>query len=258
MSPTTIKHLSGVLHKGFNDAIKWRMLNLNPCDAVTSPKRSKHEIRVASQEELERIIEGVTGHYLEIPVFLGITTGARLGEILGLSWDSIDLDKGIIRITQALKLSNNGGLILSDPKTARGKRSIEIGPQVVKRLTEYKAEQAAWKLQSGENWRNEHNLVCTLNDGNWIRPNTASSTFGDIARRLGINISFHALRHGHATELLKAGVNPKIVCERLGHSTVSMTLDVYSHVVPGMQKEAARVIDTLLNKEDEKIALKKQ
>lgn len=246
ISPTTIYHAHNVLHKAFKDAVKWQIISVNPVSAVTPPRRNKKECRVLDNKSILQVLEVVKGTYLEMPVYLGLSTGGRLGEILGLQWADVDLKKGIIYIRQSMMRKEDGTLALTQTKTPKSRRAIEIGPDTIKKLKAHKIEQASWKLAAGEAWQ-ENNLVCCLQDGRAINPNSLSSRFSKLVRKAGLNLGFHDLRHTHATMLLKAGVHPKIVSERLGHSTVGMTLDVYSHVLPTMQREAATLIEKNLS-----------
>ena len=245
VSPTTVHHMHGVLHKAMSDAVKWKMLNNNPADSVTPPKRIKKDCHVPSDIDLQRIISATQGIYLEMPVFVAVSTGARMGEILGLTWQNVDLKKGTIYINQQLMRRRDGTLVITGTKTGYSRRTVEIGASTIKRLKEHKRQQAEWKLKAGEVWKGE-DYVCTLEDGSPINPNNIGTMFCRLTKRLKVNSSFHDLRHYHATALLKAGINPKIVSERLGHSTVSITLDIYSHVLPSMQKEAVAAIEAFM------------
>lgn len=245
VSPTTIHHAHCVLHKAMDDAVKWQLIPVNPADSVTPPKRLRKECRVAVEKDVEKILETVKDTYLEMPVYLALSTGARLGEILGLQWKDVDLQNGVIYIRQGLMRRKTGEIVFSQTKTPKSRRAVEIGPETIAKLKHHQTRLKEWKLKAGPAWQ-KLDLVCCLQDGSLINPHSTSSRFHKITSKLGLKLGFHDLRHTHATILLKAGTNPKIVSERLGHSTVGMTLDRYSHVLPTMQREAAAVVEGFL------------
>ena len=238
LSTTTILCHHRVIREALNHALRAGILNRNVADMVTPPRRDKVETRYLPEEDVPRLLALFKGGYLYMPVYLALMTGARMGEILGLRWKDIDLARGIINITQSLRLRKAGQPQFQQPKTPRSKRVIEVTPLVIKALKEHKLSQGKERLVHGEGYAS-HGLVCCLQDGQPIHLGTLSSRYCKLTRKAGINVKFHGLRHSHATYLLQAGVNPKVVAERLGHSTTRITLDVYSHVIPGMQREAA-------------------
>jgi integrase len=226
-------------------AVKLLLINRNPADYVDAPKKEKKEIVVLSEQEVKLLLDAVKDSYLYMPVFLAIYTGMRMGEILGLTWQDVDLNRGVIQVKQNLYQRTPGEPLFKRPKTPGSRRTIDISPIVVKTLREHKKNQAKERLAWGEGYKN-YNLVCCLQNGDTINPPTLSSRFRKIAQRLGLFVTFHGLRHVHAALLLKINTPPKIVSERLGHSQISITQDLYSHVMPGMQKEAARQLEELL------------
>ena len=200
-----------------------------------------------SEEEARKILQAAEGTCAYTPIALALYTGARLGEILALSWEDVDLAAGCIFIRQALKRSRTGELLIDAPKTRGSRRRVEIGPETAAVLKRQKKLQAEWRLKAGPLWQ-DTGLVCTREDGSPINPHAMSSLFHKVAAKAGVRAGFHSLRHTHATLLLKADVNLKIVQERLGHASISITGDLYSHVKPGMQKEAAALIEQALKK----------
>ena len=170
----------------------------------------------------------------------------RRGEVLALRWSDIDLDGGILSVTRTLEKSRNGGLKFKQPKTQKSRRTISLPGITVDALKLHRVEQAELMLSLGAGW-NEDGLVCMKNAGDPITPDTLTSNFKNMIKRTGLPlIRLHDLRHTHATQLLKAGVHPKIAQERLGHATIAVTLDLYSHVMPGMQEDAAMKVDRVL------------
>jgi integrase len=234
-----------VLRQALLQGVKWRLLARNAADAVEPPKPSKGVVRAMTEGETKTLLKGVREHALYVPVLLALTTGMRRGEILGLRWDDVDLGNGQLSVTQTLEQTREG-LRLKVPKTQRGRRVVALGSVTVDALRRHKAQQAARKLRLGPAFQDQ-GLVFPSPDGNLWKPDKFSYDFSVLAEHRGIaRVRFHDLRHTHATELLRGGVHPKIVSERLGHSTIGITLDVYSHVMPGMQEEAVRKFDEAL------------
>ena len=192
------------------------------------------------------LIENVKGTALYIPVLLAVTTGMRRGEVLGLRWCDLDLDRGTLSVSQILEKTRKSGLCFKQPKTPKSRRVISLPSITVDALRKHRAEQARLYLSLGIGW-DDSGLVCTKKVGEPINPNTLTSGFASRVRNMNIpRVRFHDLRHTHATQLLKEGVHPKIAQERLGHATIAVTLDLYSHVMPGMQKDAAARVDRSL------------
>ncbi len=159
----------------------------------------------------------------------------------------MDLDQGVVSVQQVLE-QTRGGLGFKQPKTARSRRTVALPPLIVEELKRHRTEQAQHRLMIGPAFE-DHGLVFPEPDGRPWAPNKLSSAFAALMRRAGIKgLRFHDLRHSHATQLLKQGIHPKVVSERLGHATVAITLDTYSHVLPGMQEETDESIDAALRK----------
>jgi len=163
-----------------------------------------------------------------------------------LKWEDLDIEEGFLSVRRSLEYTGPGQLNFKAPKTAHSIRRIDIPTELIVELVKHKGIQAENKLLLGSDYTSM-DLVCCKPTGEPIRPGHISSKFGQLIRRLGMqHIRFHDLRHTHATWLLKIGVHPKVVQERLGHGTISITLDTYSHILPTMQKEAAGKIGTIL------------
>lgn len=245
LSPRTVLHHYRVLREALEQAVKWQILAVNPADAVQPPRPEPREMRALDEHETARLIKTSEGSRLHVAVVLAATTGMRRGEILALRWEDADLLQGKLSVRQALE-KTKGGIRFKPPKTAKGRPSITLPPVAVEALKRWRAQQAREKLLLGPAYR-DHGLVVCLSDGRPYDPQDLSQRFASIARKAGLpGVGFHALRHGHASQLLRAGVHPKVVSERLGHATVSITLDIYSHLLPGLQEEAAQRIDAML------------
>lgn len=241
LSSTTVAMHHRILRKALADAVKWQMIPRNPADAVTAPRKAKKEIKIPIEEQVKRLLEALEGHYLYMATYLAVYTGMRQGEILGLKWVDVDLENRVIHVRQKLYQRKKGEALYNEPK-AKSRRSIDIGAKVVSALKKHQTEQKKQRLAAGEMWQ-DTGLVCTLQDGTQIHPPTAGSRIRDITEKLKIDASFHDLRHFHASLLLKQGVHPKVVSERLGHSQISLTMDTYSHLLPGVQRAAADLLD---------------
>jgi integrase len=169
----------------------------------------------------------------------------RRGEVLGLRWADLDLDNGWLSVRQTLVVVDNHPHI-SQPKTARGRRRIALDPATISALRGHRRTQAAERLAAGSAWSAD-GLVFTYQDGRPLHPEYVRRQFDRRIHRARLpRIRFHDLRHTHATLALQAGVHPKVVSERLGHTTVSMTLDIYSHAIPAMQQDAAATVANLV------------
>lgn len=177
---------------------------------------------------------------------VALATGARQGELLALRWADVDFDRGTIRIARTL-IRANGGLTMSEPKTASGKRTIPLGRTTMDALRAHRTTQVAERLRLGPVW-NDADLVFASQTGAPIDPsNLLSRHYYPLLRRAGLPcLTFHALRHTAATLMLGSGTHIRVVAERLGHADPGVTLRVYSHVTPTMQREAAEVMDAVL------------
>ncbi|MBI2955228.1 MAG: site-specific integrase [Chloroflexi bacterium] len=166
-------------------------------------------------------------------------TGCRRSEVLGLRWQDVDLDKGTVSILQTSHRVIGKGIITQPPKSAKGRRAIALDPETVTILRAHRANQLEHRLRPGEAYK-DNGLVFPGPFGELLEPAAISRPFRKLADNVGLKgVRFHDLRHFHATALLQAGTHPKVVQERLGHSTISVTLDTYSHVLPGLQEQAA-------------------
>lgn len=247
LSTTTVLYIHKIFKQALNHAVKWQLIHSNPCALVDPPRKSNQEANYLQEEELFKLLDHCYGKPIHIPVFLATTTGMRRGEILGLRWKDIDLDDGMIYVSNNLQLVNKE-LKLTATKTEKSKRPVKMNKTTITYLRRQKIMQAKNRLMLGEEYK-DMDFVCCWDHGVPFRPDYITQTFSRIIKKLEITkISFHDLRHTHATLLLKEGIHPKIVSERLGHSKVSITLDTYSHVIPDMQTEAAEKIEEMLFK----------
>jgi len=245
LSAQTVVHIHRVLRTALGQAVKWQILARNPADAVEPPRTERKEMRALDERETGDLLAAFHRSRLFTPILLAVVTGLRRGELLALHWADIDLDQTQISVRQSLEQTRSG-LILKQPKTSRSRRTIALPQLAVEALRSHKAKQAAERLQLGPAFE-DNGLAFPQWDGKPWAPDRFSSAFAAQVRRSGLaHVRFHDLRHTHASQLLRQGVNAKVVSERLGHAAVGFTLDVYSHVLPGMQDDAARRIDVAL------------
>ena len=176
---------------------------------------------------------------------LAASTGMRRGEVLGVRWQDIDFDRRRVAIRQTI-ISIDYRVEIGEPKTARGRRSVALDSGTVTALRAHRVKQNQLKLMLGEAWQ-DNDLVFCRDDGTPVHPDRFTQMFDKHVRDSGLpRIRLHDLRHTHATLALAAGIHPKVVSERLGHSTVAFTMDVYSHAIPSMEAEAAETIANLV------------
>ncbi|MEW6045890.1 MAG: tyrosine-type recombinase/integrase [Bacillota bacterium] len=249
LSPRTVRLAHAVLRQSLAQAVKWGFLGRNVCDAVELPRQAHKEMRVLTPEEAKRFLEAAKGERLEALWVLALTTGMRKGELLGLRWQDVDLERATLEVRQSL-VRVHGKPVFQQPKTARARRTVELTPLAVEALRRHRAKQAQERLLAGSSWLN-HGLVFCQRDGRPLDPmNVYNRNFKRVLAKAGLDgVRLHDLRHTHATLLLKSGANPKVVSERLGHASTAFTMDVYSHVLPGLQRDAALKVDQMLGAE---------
>ena len=244
LSPQTVKHIHVVLKQALAQARVWRAISHNPADLVKPPKLARGEMQTVNTDQTAAMIEAARGTPIFIPILLGVLCGMRRGEICALRWRSIDLDAGQLSVVASTE-QGRGGMREKEPKSGKG-RLIALPPILVAELRRHRMQQAEWLLRLGVRLTDDH-YVCLREDGESVWPSSLTRAFRTFMRRHKLpQIRFHDLRHSHATHLLAANVHPKIAQERLGHSNVSITLNTYSHVVPGMQQEAAAKVDAVI------------
>ena len=202
-------------------------------------------MRTWTPDELRSFLEYVQDDPLHAAWVLSANTGMRRGEVLGLRWQDIDFDRRRLAIRQTI-ISIDYRVEVGEPKTARGRRSIALDSGTVTALRAHRVKQNQLKLMLGEAWQDSDLAFCR-DDGTPVHPDRFTQMFDKHVKASGLpRICLHDLRHTHATLALAAGIHPKVVSERLGHSTVAFTMDVYSHAIPSMEAEAAETIANLV------------
>jgi integrase len=239
-----VQYVHATIRKALNDAVRWGLLVRNPAHQAAAPTPRRGELRTWTANELRGFLESVRSDRLYAAWQLAALTGMRRGEVLGLRWADVDLDTGWLSVRQTVVMVDNQPQV-SEPKTARGRRRIALDPDTIAALRAHHTTQAAERLAAGPAWQGR-DLVFTGQDGAPLHPEYVRRRFDRHLHHAGLpRIRFHDLRHTHATLALQAGVHPKVVSERLGHTTVAMTLDIYSHAIPAMQQDAAVTVADL-------------
>jgi integrase len=248
LSPLTIHHVHTCLHKACKDAVRWGRLPKNPVDAADPPSTrgaAKKEMKTWSAKQVRSFFEATENDRLAPMWRVFAMTGLRRGEVCGLRWEDIDLEKGTLSVRRAL-IPHGNGVITSEPKTAKGRRQIALDAMTVEAFKAQAKLQIADQENADVVWT-DTGYVFTRDDGKALHPQSVSRAFDRaVAAAKLTKIRLHDLRHTHATMALAAGIHPKVVSERLGHATVSITLDTYSHAIPAMQEEAAAKIADLV------------
>ena len=246
-SAKTIKNIHGVLHRALQQAVMNGYIRSNPCDACVLPKVTKKEIRPLDEDQIGAFLKAIKGHRFEDLYTTTIFTGMREGEVCGLLWDCVDLEKGTVLINKQLqKLRQTGGEHHLVP-TKNGKaRSITLAPFVIAVLRRVKRKQLEDRLRYGECWQGS-GFVFTDELGQHLKPQVVYRDFKKVVERIGIpNARFHDLRHSYAVAAIKSGDDIKTVQENLGHATAAFTLDVYGHVTDKMKQESANRMEQFI------------
>jgi len=241
----TVQLIHAVLHRALQQAFRWGIVQHNVADRVEKPKRARSEMRVLTIEQSQRFLAAARDHRLFALFHLAITTGLRRGELLGLRWDDLDFVTGKLQVQRQLQRVRGEGLLFVEPKTRAGRRSISLARVDLVVLQAHRRRQLEERLFAGPRWE-EHNLLFPSTLGTPHDPDNLSHEFKAILKASVLPaIRFHDLRHTAATIMLQQGTHPKIVQERLGHASINLTLDTYSHVLPNMQDVAAQTIDAV-------------
>jgi integrase len=247
LSPATVQKIHAVLHKALVQALRWNMIPRNATDAVKAPRPAPEEMHPLSPVEARKLIEAVRGDKLEALYVLAVHTGMRQGELLALKWEDVDLNEEVIRIRHTL-VRSGGRISIGEPKTKGSRRTVHLTDAAAEALKTHLEQQLEEIERLGDLYR-DHGLVFTSQVGTLINPsNLRRRSFAPLLQRAGLpQIRFHDLRHTCATLLLSRNVHPKYVQELLGHATVAITLDTYSHMIPGMGNHTARAMEDVFS-----------
>ena len=250
LGPASVRRLQVTLHKSLDAAVRKGMLATNPVDLADKPKIPARDVTEAvwTPETMTEFLSA-TGTDRLAPLWqMASMTGLRRSEICGLQWPDIDLDSGVLSVKRARIQINGGKPITKGPKSAASRRVVDFDAEMVNVLRRWKVAQLEDRLRAGTAW-DPGEWLFTNEIGQPVNPEWVGKRFRRLVADAGLpTITMRQLRHSHATALLKAGVHPKVVQERLGHSSISVTMDIYSSVLPGMQREAVERLATMMGR----------
>jgi integrase len=244
LSARTVVRYHQILHAALRQAVRWQLLLRNPADAVEPPRPARRELRTTTPEQARAVMAAADATQIGAFVRLALLTGMRRGELLGLRWQ--DVEGGSVHVQQTAQRIPGQGIVFRQPKTRLSRRAVALSTDAVGVLRTHRARQAEEKLLAGPAYRDQ-GLVFATGLGTPIEPGNLRRTWLRVTAAAGVpGLRIHDLRHAHATLMLGQGVHPKVVSERLGHASVNITLDTYSHVLPGLQAAAAEALDAVL------------
>jgi integrase len=248
LAARTIGHAHRVLSKALNDAVKSRIVTCNEAQLQGAPKVEEEEMFILKGEEVSTLLGKLEGHVTYAPMVLALFTGMRLGEVLALRWGNCDIDDTqMIRVREALEETKANGIIFKAPKTKAGRRDITLPNIVVNTLREHRRQQRELSLQLGLGKLADDALVFPTIEGGPRSPAATSREWGLVAQSIGLSeLTFHALRHTHASQLIDAGVDVVTISQRLGHANPKVTLQVYAHLFRKDDSKAAMAINAAL------------
>lgn len=246
LSPRTVHHMRRVLIKALNQAVTWDRLVKNPAAATTPPKIERTKMLAYDPDQTAILIKAFRPTRMFIPMMLAVMCGLRRGEILALRWRHVDLsaNRRMLSIRESAEQTKDG-VRYKEPKAGKS-RTVALSSMMLAELRAHRARQAEEQLKIGIRPDDDSFVVAQI-DGRPLKPVSLTHEWTRLLSKTSLpRIRFHDLRHTHASQMLAAGVHPKVASERLGHSTIGITLDLYSHVMPGMQADAAEQVDAAL------------
>lgn len=247
LSPKNIRDTYNNINAAMKKAVILRMIPFNPCEGVVLPKLKRYKAKVYDLDMIHHLLDVAKGTDMYLPILLCVTAGLRRGELLALRWDNIDFKNNTLQVRSNM-VRGEEDFIIKSPKTEAGVRDIRLGEEVMAVLREERKRYLEDALMKGIGFQNL-NFVIRQKDGSPIRPDSMSQKWRRFLEDNRLpSIRFHDLRHSNATALIQAGVNPRVVQQRLGHSDVNITLNTYTHVLPEMDIEAAAKLDSIMLK----------
>jgi integrase len=248
LAPSSVNRQHAIIHRALEQAMRWNLVVRNVADLLDPPRPIHKEMQPLTAEQVGTFLDAARDDRYYALYCLAVGTGMRQSEMLGLAWADVDFDRASVSVRQQLVFVPGAGFSFCEPKTAKGRRAIALPTFIVEALRQHRKAQLAERLALGPEWTDlslvfPNELGKPLERGNLVR-----RSFLPLLKRAELpRIRFHDLRHTAATLLLSQGTHPKVVQERLGHSTIAVTLDVYSHVLPNLQADAAAKLDSLLS-----------
>jgi integrase len=250
LSSGRVRLIHAVLHGALRHAVRMNLVARNVSDGADLPPVEKHEIQPLTPEQAQLFLQEVGEHRLGALLVVALATGMRRGELLALRWQDVDLKSGDLQVRRTVRYLGKRGFLEGRPKTESSARRIILPGFVVEELKQHRLLQVEARLHAGTSWV-EHDLVFCNARGNFIEPSTLREQFLKVLEGMGFpHMRFHDLRHTAATLLLSMGVPMRVVQDILGHSEMKTTANVYSHVLPSMQREAMGKMDELLGRRD--------
>jgi len=253
LSPRTAQLSLVILRRALQQAVKWSLVGRNVAKLVDSPKVRRPEVKPLDPDQARIFLDAAQGERLEALYSVALSLGLREGEALGLRWCDVDLDKRRLSIRQSLqrvggkRFGEPGRLQFVEPKTERSRRTLHMPTAIVRALPAHRVRQLQERLLAGSEWK-ENGLVFTTTIGTPLEPRSAVSDFKRILAKAGLpgSIKFHDLRHSAASLLLAQGVQLRAIMELLGHSTIALTANTYTHLMPSMMEEMADKMDAII------------
>jgi integrase len=245
LSPRTVHHMHRILYSALNQAERWKLINRNPAALLEKrdrPKIERKPVTTIDAPTTAAVFDAARERRLFIPLVLASLCGLRRGEITALRWRSVDLDRGQLAVVASTEQTDAGGIREKEAKSGRA-RTVALPSLVIEELRRWRLAQATEALKLGvrpdEGWH-----IVTQADGSPLQPRSLTHTVSSFLKAYGVTL--HGLRHSHASHLLASNVHPKIVQERFGHSSIAITMDIYSHLMPNVQESAAATVDDVM------------
>jgi integrase len=247
LAPRTVQYVHTTLHKALKDAVADGLIPRNVTEGIKAPRPEKHEMNVLSPDQARSFLEAACGDRFEALYVVAVHCGLREGELLGLRWDDVDLEAGTLSVRRTLSESKEKGYIFEPPKNGKG-RSVRLSQTASEALTSHLKRQLRYLEEAGDQYKDQGLIFPSERGTPMNAKNLTARSFKPILKRASLpDIRLHDLRHTCATLLLARGVHPKFVQELLGHATISITLDTYSHVLPSMGDQTATEMENALS-----------
>jgi integrase len=247
LAPVTVGHCHRLLRRAFGHALAWKLIQQNPAAIARPPRVADTEIEIPSEAEIAAVLKYLRERDRQLYILGVVTlaTGARRGELCALCWRDLDLDAGLLRVERSLETTKEEGLRIKSPKTRHGRRSISISISAVTELQAHWKTQQEERLSAGLGRAKPDDPIFAMRDGSPLKPNTLSRDWLRATSTVGRAINLHSLRHHHASNLIRAGVDVLTVSRRLGHANPTITLSVYSHLYPNADSKAEQAIEAM-------------
>ncbi|MEA2594030.1 MAG: hypothetical protein QOF01_499, partial [Thermomicrobiales bacterium] len=256
LSPTTVRLAHAVLHRALDRAVTLRLVLANAADVAKQPRATRPTVRTWTADEAGAFLAAAAVDDLASLWFLALHTQMRQGELIGLRWQDVDLARGVLVVRRTLTRDAKGNRAYGDPKSLQGRRTISLGAETVAGLRTHRTAQLERRLRLGPAW-NDEDAVYDRGDGRSLAARTLVTRFKRLLAAASVpEIRFHDLRHTGATLMIANGVPAKVVSERLGHASISITLGLYAHVQEGMQRDAADRLEEMLRPVRDQIVIK--